>query len=230
MVEERFKRTAVLIGDKAIKTLSQKKVVIVGVGGVGSFAVEGLARAGIGELTLIDYDIISITDINRQIHALDSTIGRPKVDVMAERIQGINPTAKINIFKQKFTDKSHHLITDLSPDYLVDAIDSLEDKLSLIEMAVKESIPIISSMGAGRHTSPNSFNISDISKTHTCPLAKKLRKKLREKGISCGVKTVFSSEKPKELVGDIIGSISFVPPVVGLLIAGEVVCDLIENP
>lgn len=226
---EQFSREERLIGENNLKKLLNSKVAIFGIGGVGSFVVEGLARAGIGSFLLVDNDTIDITNINRQIHANMDTVGENKVEVMKERIQKINPEAKIEISTEFFMPGSKLL--DNSINYIVDAIDTVTGKIELVCQANKLKIPIISAMGTGNKLDPTKFEVSDIYKTSVCPLAKVMRKELRAKGIP-KLKVVYSKEEPiKPNDGDYKtpASISFVPSVAGLIIAGEVVKDLLEE-
>lgn len=246
----RFSRTELLIGAEALEKLSRCKVAVFGIGGVGTFAVEGLARAGVGKFVLVDDDCICLTNINRQIHATSKTVGRSKVEVMKERILEINPEAEVTAL-QKFylPDQAEHLLAD-DYDYIVDAIDTVTGKIDLAVRAEQRRIPIISSMGAGNKLDPTRFEVDDIYHTSVCPLGKVMRKELRLRGVK-GLKVVYSKENPiTPLAQDscgvecicppdhtrnygarrqVPGSISFVPSVVGLIIAGEVVKDLIKK-
>jgi tRNA A37 threonylcarbamoyladenosine dehydratase len=228
-----FSRTELLIGKDKIEKLNKSKVAIFGIGGVGSFVAEALARAGIGNLILIDNDTVSITNINRQIIALHSTIGRPKVDIMKERILDINPLAKVETHQIFYKPGETEDLIKSDYDYIVDAIDTVSAKLGLIEMAKSFNIPIISSMGTGNKLVPN-FEITDISKTSVCPLAKVIRQELKKRNIS-KVKVLYSREdvitpaNSEEITSkrSVPGSISYVPSVAGLMIAGEVIRDII---
>lgn len=249
----RFSRTELLIGEVGLDKLANSTVAVFGVGGVGSFAVEALARAGIGSLVLIDYDDVCLTNINRQLHALEQTIGAPKVELMKERILNINPDCKVEALRECYTaEKREQLIRD-DYAYIVDAIDMISAKVDLIHTAIQRRIPIISSMGAGNKMDPTCFKVVDISKTHTDPMAKAVRKQLKELGITTGLRVVFSTEQslvPRKLAADcktncictnpdgreicakrrqIPGSISFVPSVAGLIMAAAVVNDLLET-
>lgn len=234
-MSEQFSRTELLIGKEAIEKLSNVKVAIFGIGGVGSFVAEALARAGIGSFLLVDNDIISESNLNRQIHALTNTIGKYKVEIMKERIMQINENAKVEISKEFFMPNSDEEIIDNTINYIVDAIDTVTAKIELVIRAQKLNIPIISSMGTGNKLDPTKFEITDINKTVVCPLAKVIRKELRTRGIK-KLKVVYSKEepiKPKQTIEQnekkhIPGSISFVPSVAGLIIASEVVKDLIK--
>lgn len=234
-MSEQFSRTELLIGKEAIEKLSNVKVAIFGIGGVGSFVAEALARAGIGSFLLVDNDIISESNLNRQIHALTNTIGKYKVEIMKERIMQINENAKVEISKEFFMPNSDEEIIDNTINYIVDAIDTVTAKIELVIRAQKLKIPIISSMGTGNKLDPTKFEITDINKTVVCPLAKVIRKELRARGIK-KLKVVYSKEEPiktKQIVEQnekkhVPGSISFVPSVAGLIIASEVVKDLIK--
>ncbi|MFA6308197.1 MAG: tRNA threonylcarbamoyladenosine dehydratase [Clostridia bacterium] len=233
-----FSRTELLIGHDAIEKLSKSKIAIFGVGGVGSFAAEGLARSGIGNFVLIDSDIVCITNINRQIHATSRTIGLPKVEVMAERIKEINPNAKVKTFKTFYLPGLEEDLISDDCDYIIDAVDTVTAKIGLVLHAKKNNIQIISSMGTGNKLDPTKLEISDISKTSICPLAKVVRKELRSIGIN-SLKVLYSKEQPVVIEKNyseectskkhIPGSISFVPSVAGLIISGEVIKDLIKE-
>lgn len=234
-MSEQFSRTELLIGKEGIEKLVNSKVAIFGIGGVGSFVAEALARVGIGNFLLIDNDVISESNLNRQIHALKNTIGKYKVEVMKERMMQINENAKIEISKEFFMPNSDEKIIDNNINYIVDAIDTVTAKIELVIRAEKLNIPIISSMGTGNKLDPTKFEITDINKTVVCPLAKVMRKELRSRGIK-KLKVVYSKEepiKPKQMQEQnekkrVPGSISFVPSVAGLIIASEVVKDLIK--
>ena len=233
MTSDAFQRTRLLIGDENFSKLQESTVAIFGIGGVGSFTAEALARAGIGHLILIDKDVIDVTNINRQIHALTSNVGKPKVEVMRERILNINSSARVDAI-QKFylTDEDAENFFICRYDYVVDAIDTLTAKINLVLECKRRNIPIIGSMGAGNKLDPTRFKVDDIYKTSTDPVAKVMRKKLRELGIK-NLKVVWSDELPRKISVDtsekVIGSISFVPSVAGLILAGEVVKDLIQG-
>ena len=226
---EGFSREERLIGKENVEKLNKSKVAVFGIGGVGSFVVEGLARAGIGKFLLVDNDTVDITNINRQIHANITTIGKNKVDVMKERILNINPQAEVDISTEFFMPGSK--LVDNSLDYIVDAIDTVTGKIELVCRANELNIPIISAMGTGNKLDPTKFEVADIYKTSVCPLAKVMRKELRSRGIQ-KLKVVYSKEEPiKPNDGDYKtpASISFVPSVAGLIIAGEVVKDIING-
>ncbi len=230
-----FSRTELLIGKEGIKKLQQAKVAIFGIGGVGSFVVEGLARAGVGEFVLIDHDIIEETNLNRQIIATKKTIGRSKVEVAKERILDINPDAKIKIHKEFFCNSSSNIL-DNTTSYIIDAVDTVSAKIELVVQANCLQLPIISCMGTGNKLNSTAFEVADIYETSVCPLAKVMRKELRKRGIP-NLKVVYSKEEPIKQMNyenmmetktkKIPGSISFVPSVAGLIIAGEVVKDII---
>ncbi len=232
-MSEQFSRTELLIGKEKIEKLKNSKVIVYGIGGVGSYVVEGLVRAGIGHIIIVDYDKVDITNINRQIEAMHSTIGKYKVDVMKERILDINPSAIVETYKPNEIEGGEEQLIDKSITYVVDAIDTITNKLKIIEKANIENVKIISATGAGNKLNPTMFEVADIYKTSVCPVCKILRKELKKRNIK-HLKVVYSKEeqikidansKPKE---KILGSISFVPSVVGLIIASELVKDLIK--
>ena len=237
-MEEQFSRTELLIGKKGIEKLSSAKVAIFGLGGVGSYVLEALVRAGVGNFILVDNDVVSMSNINRQLIATHSTIGKNKVDVAYQRALDINPNVKIETFKQFFTPESDDII-DSSVDYVVDCIDTVASKIELVLRAKKLNVPIISSMGTGNKLDPTKLEVTDISKTSVCPLAKVVRKELRNRGIT-KLKVVYSKEEPikasakyegvEENSGKRVpGSISFVPSVAGLIIASEIVKDILNK-
>lgn len=220
-----YSRTETLIGMDKVAMLKNARVAVFGVGGVGSFAIEALARAGIGTLAIVDSDSVNITNINRQLIALHSTIGRKKVDIMAERLLDINPDIIVHTFPINY-NKETMVTIDLSKyDYIIDAIDTVTSKLILIEEAKRLRVPIICSMGSGNKLNPQLFQIVDIKNTSVCPLARVMRLELKRRNIE-NVKVLYSKEIPivKERIP---ASISFVPSVAGLLIAAEVVKDII---
>lgn len=219
---DQFERTKRIIGEEGLVRLENARVIVFGVGGVGSYVCEGLARAGVGSLTLIDKDCVDITNINRQIPALHSTVGQSKVQVMAERISDINPDCNVETREIFYLPENRDSIDFTSYDYVVDAVDTVTAKICIIEEAKAADVPVISSMGTGNKLDAGSFIITDIEKTKVCPLAKVMRKELRNRNIT-DVKVIYSQEEPKGQGG----SISFVPSVAGLMIAGEVVKDLI---
>lgn len=219
-----FDRTELLIGEEALQTLKNKRVAVFGVGGVGGYAVEALARTGIGTLDLVDKDVVDETNINRQIIALQSTIGKPKVEVAKERCLDINPEMTINTHQVFYLPDTADEFDFTDYDYVIDAIDTVTGKLQLIEAAKKANVPVISSMGAGNKLNPAEFEVADISETSVCPLAKVMRKELRDRGID-HLKVVYSKEAPIKINQQTPGSVAFVPSVVGLIIASEVIKD-----
>ena len=229
MIDERFQRTKILLGEENFLKLQNSTVAIFGIGGVGSFTVEALARAGVGHLILIDKDNVDVTNINRQIHALTSTVGKSKVEIMRERILEINPAAKVETIQEFYLpEEPAEKFFICNYDYVVDAIDTITAKINLVVECNAKKIPIISSMGAGNKIDPKRFQVADIFKTSVDPIAKVMRKKLKELGIK-NLKVVYSDEAPKKISAEkIIGSVAFVPSVAGLILASEVVQDLIE--
>ncbi|MDK2798423.1 MAG: tRNA threonylcarbamoyladenosine dehydratase [Clostridiales bacterium] len=245
-----FSRTELLIGTKALEKLGQSKVSIFGIGGVGTFVVEGLARSGVGKFVLVDDDTVCLTNINRQLHATRKTVGKSKVELMKNRILEINPKAEVTIYQDYYNAESAEKLIHSDTNYIVDAIDTVTSKIDLIIKAKKMNIPVISSMGAGNKLDPTKFEVADIYKTSIDPLAKVMRRELRKRGID-SLKVVYSKEKPLEPLAldntcktdcicsnknrtctvrrQIPGSVAWVPSVVGLIIAGEVVKDLIKE-
>lgn len=231
---ERFERSRILLGDDALLKLKNAKVIVFGIGGVGSYVCEALARSGIGYISLVDNDTVSKSNINRQLVALSSTIGKTKTDVMKSRIFEINPECTVTSIPCFYTKEKEVSIDGF--DYVIDAIDTVTSKLALIEEANRLSIPIISCMGTGNKLDPTMFEIADISKTSVCPLARVMRRELKLRGIT-HLKVLYSKEEPichKNSVSlngkhPVPGSVSFVPPVAGMIIAGEVIKDIISN-
>lgn len=227
-MENQFSRTEMLIGKEALEKLAKAKVAVFGVGGVGSYVVEALVRAGVGALDLIDNDDVNITNINRQIIALHSTIGQSKVDVAKQRVLDINPMVKVNVYKTLFTAETSSEFDFSQYDYVVDAIDSVAGKIELVLKSQEANVPIISSMGTGNKLDPTKFEIADIYKTSVCPLARVMRTELKKRGVK-KLKVLYSKEEPIKQNGQRVpASISFVPSVAGLIIAGEVVKNLIK--
>lgn len=236
-----FSRTELLLGDAAMKKLKNSRVAVFGVGGVGGYTVEALARSGVGALDLIDNDTVSLTNINRQIIATLDTVGRDKVDVAQERIKSINPDCVVITHKCFYLPETAEQFDFTDYDYVVDAIDTVKGKIEIVMRAKECSTPVISSMGAGNKLDPTAFEVADISKTSVCPLAKVMRVQLRKRGVN-HLKVVYSKEPPltpiitddakKEFSSSVRrtlpGSTAFVPSVVGLIIASEVVKDLIK--
>lgn len=231
-----FSRTEMLIGQEALDKLHQARVAVFGIGGVGGYVVEALARAGVGALDLIDNDVVSLSNINRQIIALHSTIGQAKVEVAALRAKDINQNIKLNINKVFYLPENKENFNFKYYDYVIDAVDTVAAKIALVEQAVAAGVPIISAMGAGNKLDATKLVVTDISKTHTCPLAKVMRQELRRRGIN-HLKVVYSTEAPLKPLAcpeasgkrQTPGSISYVPSVMGLLMAGEVIKDLIKD-
>ncbi|MEO2238833.1 tRNA threonylcarbamoyladenosine dehydratase [Dorea sp. YH-dor226] len=233
-----FSRTELLIGEEGLHRLRKSTVMVLGVGGVGSHCIEALARSGVGRLILVDNDTVSLTNINRQSIAYHSTIGQYKTQVMKERIRDICPQTEVVTHEMFVLPENMDALFEERPDYIVDAIDTVTAKLALVERAKADEIPIISCMGTGNKLHAEMFEITDISKTSVCPLCKVMRKELKAKGIF-HLKVLYSKEKPVDISGrdsgeekgqrrSIPGSVSFVPPVAGLLIAGEVIRDICE--
>ena len=221
-----FDRTKLLLGEDKLNELKNKRVAVFGVGGVGGYAVEALARSGVGTLDLIDKDVVDETNINRQIIALQSTIGQPKVEVAKARCLDINPDMTVNTHQVFYLPETANQFDFKSYDYVIDAIDTVTGKLQLIEAANEANVPIISSMGAGNKLDPTQFEVADISETSVCPLAKVMRKELRDRGIE-HLKVVYSKEAPIKIEARSPGSVAYVPSVVGLIIASEVIKDLL---
>lgn len=248
----RLSRTELLIGSEGLANLAGKHVMICGVGGVGSYAAEALGRAGVGRITLVDFDDICLTNVNRQLHALSSTVGQPKVEVMAARLADINPAAEIVPVKAFFSQENAGQLLSPHPDFVLDAIDHFTAKTSLITICREQGIPVISSMGAANKLDPTKIHVADISATRNCRMARSMRKILRKAGIVSGVQVVYSTEEHRELNpaashcgiecicpnrGEqvfscdnrrvILGSISFIPSIFGLTMAGVVVNELL---
>lgn len=223
----RFSRTERVLGETNLNKLAKSKVLIFGIGGVGGHCVESLGRMGIGNITVVDGDEVDITNINRQLVAFESTVGRAKVDVIEERLLDINPNIKITKINKMYLPETRDEFDFGGYDYIVDAIDNVIAKLDIICRAKGKGIPVISAMGTGNKMEPTMLEVSDISKTSVCPLAKVVRKELRNRGIK-NVKVVFSKEEPKVRAVP-PGSVSFVPPVAGMIMASEVVKDIIDK-
>ena len=224
-----FSRAELLLGKEGLARLKAARVAVFGVGGVGSFAAEALTRGGIGHITLIDGDVVSLTNCNRQLIATQKTIGQGKTAVMAARIREISPETEVEEHPVVYGAENRDLLDFSAYDYVVDAIDTVTSKLLLIEECKKAGTPVISCMGTGNKFDPTRFEVADISETSVCPLAKVMRKELKERGIR-GVKVVYSKEKPQKPAASsetgkrqIPGSLSFVPPVAGMILAGEVI-------
>ncbi len=232
-MDDRFIRNTMILGKDKVAGLAEARVAIFGVGGVGGFAAESIARAGVGHILLVDKDDVDVTNINRQIIALSETVGRPKVEVLKERILSINPKVDIEVKKCFYLPENESEFDFSDYDYILDCVDTVTAKISLVLKAEGTGTPIISAMGAGNKLHPEMFEIADIYKTSVCPLAKVMRKELKKRGIK-SLKVVYSKEEPRTPVipegyeeeGKIVGSISFVPGVMGMLMAGQVIRDL----
>jgi tRNA A37 threonylcarbamoyladenosine dehydratase len=248
----RFSREELLIGPEGLAKLDREKIAVIGLGGVGSYTVEALARAGVGWLILVDFDEICLTNTNRQIHAIQGNYGRTKVEVMAERVKAINPDAVVVPWKEFINEGNLQTILHGRISYVVDAIDTVSSKVALIAHCKERGIPIISALGTGNKFDPSQLRIADISNTSTCPLAKAVRKALREREITAGVKVIYSTETPATPRQEtptchggctcakrdaesncakkrqIPGSTSYLPPIAGLMMAGQVIRDLLN--
>lgn len=247
MALHQFSRNELAIGKEGLEAMRTSTVAVLGIGGVGTFAAEALARSGIGRIILIDKDVVDITNINRQIHALLTTIGQPKADLMKERIKLINPDCDVIAMKMFYTEETYEQVFAYPIDYMLDASDTISYKIHLIKECLKRNIPIVSSMGAANKMDPTKFQVADISKTTMDPIARVIRQKLRKDGITKGVKVVFSTEvpvKPREDVTQMIvpenapeirkaqmppASNAFVPSVAGLIMASVCVRDLLDK-
>ena len=229
MEEEWKSRTELLIGIDNIQKLANSKVIVYGIGGVGSFVVEGLVRAGVENIILVDNDVISPSNLNRQIHATITNIGKLKVDCMKDRILSINPNVNVEKYIPQDIEEGEETLIDNTIDYVVDAVDTITTKLKLIQKAKEKQIPIISCMGTGNKLDPTKFEIVDIYKTSVCPLAKVMRKELKKRGIQ-DLKVLYSKEEPikHDVESRTPASISFVPSVAGMMIAGEVIKGIIK--
>lgn len=251
--EHRFSRLDLLVGKEGLARLGTASIAVFGVGGVGSFAVEALTRGGVGRLTLVDFDDICLTNVNRQLHALEGTIGRAKVQVMAERCRAINPAVQVEALKSFYSAENSAELLDRGYDFVLDCIDHITAKLHLIESCLQRGLPVISSMGAANKVDPTQIRVADLAHTRTCRLARIIRKELRRRGIHGGVKVVYSTEEFRPLgpatavCADncicpnqesqhwrctdrrvILGSSSVIPPIFGLTMAGEVLRELVS--
>ncbi|MCM3002603.1 tRNA threonylcarbamoyladenosine dehydratase [Priestia koreensis] len=241
-----FSRNELAVGKEGINTLKNSTVAVLGIGGVGSFAAEALARSGVGRLVLVDKDDVDITNVNRQIHALLSTVGQPKADLMKQRIADINPDCEVISLKMFYTEETYEEFFSYGLDYVIDASDTISYKIHLMKECLKREIPMISSMGAANKMDPTRFRVADISKTHTDPMAKVIRVRLRKEGIHKGINVVFSDESPIVIREDIRKTVgndeaqirkakmppssnAFVPSVAGLIAAGHVINDLLKD-
>lgn len=238
MTEEWKERTAMMVGEEGLAVLENAHVAVIGVGGVGGYAAEMLVRAGVGHLLILDSDKVSVTNRNRQILALDSTVGRPKCDVMRERLLDINPGLDLTVLDTYLeADTAEQVLGGYAIDFLVDAIDTLSPKMSLIKYCMDRNIPLVSSMGAGAKTDATRVRIADISKSYNCPLAFVVRKRLRRMGIKKGFKVVFSEELPMRSAivecddrnrKSLVGSISYMPAAFGCVCAQAAIAHLLE--
>ena len=236
-MENWLERTLLLLGEEKLNRLRQAHVLVVGLGGVGAYAAEMIARAGVGRMTLADADVVNETNINRQLVALHSTVGRQKAEVLAERLRDINPAIELAVINRYIKDEETYTLLDAAPyDYVVDAIDTLSPKLALIAAALERRLPLVSSMGAGAKMDPTKLEIADISRTHHCPLAHMLRKRLHKLGIRSGFRAVFSPEPIREGAMILceeqnkksnVGTISYIPPLFGIGCASVVIRGLI---
>lgn len=228
MTDERFARSALVLGEAAMDALARSRVIVFGAGGVGGAAIEALARAGVGAISVVDSDCVSVSNINRQILAADSTVGLPKTEAARRRVADIAPDCRFTGYEHFFTPEDCGGIDLSEYDYIIDAIDTVKSKLYLIEESTRLGVPIICSMGTGNKTDPTRLTVSDISKTNTCPLAAVIRRECRKRGIR-RLRVVWSDELPVRAVADsengrhAPGSVSFVPPVAGMIAAGEVI-------
>lgn len=237
MMDNWMERTALLLGDEKVAMLRRAHVLVVGLGGVGAYAAEMIARAGVGRMTIADADTVSPTNINRQLVALHSTLGRPKAEVLAERLRDINPELELTVLNHFIRDEETYALLDAAKyDYVVDAIDTLSPKLALILASLDRGLPLVSSMGAGAKTDPTQLEIADISKTHHCPLAHMLRKRLHKAGVRKGFRAVFSPEPMREGAMILceeqnkksnVGTISYIPALFGIGCASVVIRGLI---
>ena len=228
MCEKWSDRTEKLIGSDALEILKKSKVAVFGLGGVGSFTAEALVRAGVGSISIIDHDTVNITNINRQLIALKSTVGRQKTEVLAKRLKDINEDVEVDIFDFFFLPENSSKIEFRGFDYVCDCVDTVTAKLEIIRKAKEADVPVISCMGTGNKLNPSMFEITDIEKTSVCPLAKVMRKECKDRDYR-NVKVLYSKEQPVNVGDRTPASISFVPSVAGLMIAGEVINDLIKR-
>ncbi len=227
-----FERTRMLLGDDAVEKLNNSRVAVFGVGGVGGYVVEALARSGVGELDVFDKDTVSVSNINRQIIATQSTVGMSKVEAIKARVAEINPQCAVHTHEVFYMPENADNYDFSEYDYIVDAIDTVTAKIEIIKRAKEKDIPVISSMGTGNKLDPTRLEVADISKTEVCPLARVMRRELRNRGIN-HLKVVYSKEEPQKTKVEengkaVPGSVAFVPSVAGLIIAGEVIKDLIK--
>ena len=234
-MNNRFEREELLIGKDALERLKNSRVALFGVGGVGSYAAEALARSGVGHVTLIDNDVVSVSNINRQLCALESTVGLPKVEVMAARMRDINPNIIVNTRQLFFLPENKDEINFKDFDFIIDAVDTVSAKLAIAEGATEANVPMISCMGTGNKLDPTAFVVTDIQKTNTCPLARVMRRELKKRGID-HLKVIYSEEKAIKITYSEAengkyppASIAFVPSVAGLIAASEAVKSIISK-
>ncbi|MBQ7037418.1 MAG: tRNA threonylcarbamoyladenosine dehydratase [Clostridia bacterium] len=218
-------RSEILLGKQGIEKLKNGHVLIFGVGGVGSYAAEAIARSGVGEITLVDFDTVSPSNINRQIPALQSTVGKKKAEVMRDRIMDINPACKVSFIDAFCTPDNVERLIPMECSYVIDAVDTVSAKLAIIETCAERNIPVISCMGAGNKLDPTRFEVSDIFKTSVCPLCRVMRRELKKRGIE-KVDVVYSREEAVKTEDGVIGSLPFVPSVAGLILAGHVIKNI----
>lgn len=224
-MSDQFARTRLLLGEEAVENLRRAKVAVFGIGGVGGYAVEALARSGVGAFLLVDHDRVALSNINRQIIATHETIGKYKADVMAERIHAINPEAQVEVRRCFYLPENAHEFDFSGYSYVIDAVDTVTAKLEIILQAQKCGVPVISCMGAGNKLDPAAFRVADIYDTKVCPLARVMRRELKQRGVK-SLKVVYSEEQPLKPQADVPGSVSFVPSAAGLVLAGAVIKDL----
>jgi tRNA A37 threonylcarbamoyladenosine dehydratase len=242
MTPEKLLRSELLLGKEAIAKLQNTHVLVIGLGGVGAYCAEQLCRAGIGEMTIVDADVVEYSNFNRQLLALENTLKRPKAEVMAERLRQINPEIKLHVIQEFVRDEGTQILLSRAPyDYVIDAIDSLSPKVYLIYFALQKNLRVISAMGAGGKRDPSLVKITDIKKTYQCRLAHALRKRLHRLGVKTGFKAVFSPEiVPENAIEldpnpdinklSVVGTISYMPAIFGCFMAAQVINDLTENP
>ena len=226
-MQNAFSRMEILLGEEGSTKLAKARIMVVGLGGVGSYVAEALARCGVGSLTLVDHDTVSVTNINRQLYALRSTVGHSKVQVAKERIRDIDENILVHTYETFYNEDTADMFDFRGVDYVVDAIDTVTSKLLIIQRAKECGVPVISCMGTGNKMDPSKFEITDISKTSVCPLAKVMRTELRKRGIRKVKAAQDNGERKGNTDRPVPGSIAFVPSVAGLLIAGEVVRDIL---
>ncbi len=236
-IPPQFERTQILLGDEGVEQLRGKHVFIAGLGGVGSYCTEALARAGIGRLTLMDHDVVAVSNINRQLPALLSTVGQSKAELMRARVADINPDCVVTLIRTFLGPENVHELVPSDCDFVIDCIDSMNCKVALVSHSVKAGMQVASSMGAGNKLDPSRIRVADISETSVCPLAREMRKHLRDAGIKSGVLTVYTDENPRPPLPpqpvdrgrprSVNGTISYMPPIFGFMLAGAVINRLL---